>query len=111
MTFVLTALTLVGDIPNNSDHPRLQGKYKPLCLWAYNQRKELKGNDEEDDENCLPKLLLERKQRLEELGFVFDLSEVRRERLWEKRFGLLRQYKEEFGDCKCQAKPKEMFLF
>ena len=84
--------TLVGDIPKNSDHPRFQGKYKTLCLWAHKQRKELKGNDEEDDENCLSGFLLERKQKLGELGFVFDVK-------WEAKFELLKEYMEEFGEC------------
>ena len=56
--------------------------------------------DEEEDQKCLSKLLLERKRRLEELGFVFDVVKMRREIAWEKNFDLLKQYKEEFGHCK-----------
>ena len=106
MLFVLMSRTLVGIVSTDLYHPRLQGKYKCLHQWAYIQRNEFKSNDKEEDQKRLSKVLLERKRRLEELGFVSDVVKRRREIAWEEKFDLLKQYKEEYGCCKCEAKGR-----
>ena len=56
-------------------------------------------DDNADDSQNVSELYLERKKRLQELGF-FDVEAIRRERVWEENFELLKQYKLEYGDCK-----------
>jgi Fe2+ transport system protein FeoA len=56
-----------------------------LGNWVYNQRQAYSKGTMES----------ERKQRLEELGFVWDPREAR----WEENFGRLKRYSEDHGEC------------
>jgi hypothetical protein len=76
-------------------HCRVSAKYKengyPLGQWVVHQR-QAKG-----------KLTVERRQRLEKLGFVWDVLE----QAWEEGFSCLKVFKQREGHCRASAKYKE----
>jgi hypothetical protein len=93
-----------GNVPTWSSHGKLQGKYKPLAHWVRQQRSDLAKYDKDPSQENL-RMTAERKDRLLDLGFgdraeeKSQWTEVDKER-WPSRFELLKQYKEEHGDCK-----------
>ena len=106
-----------GIIPWSLDHPRVQGKYQPLYTWGHWQRQYIHDdctNDDNDNDNTNRRtkaaataigdqkptkstpLVSERRLKLFHAGF--ETSKFIKS--WETNFGLLQEYKQEFGHCK-----------
>ena len=70
-------------------------RYKKVNLghWANTQRQAYKGNDKYT-------ITQERIDKLNSIGFIWDPLEYQ----WNEKFELLKQYKEEFGDCNVPTK-------
>jgi hypothetical protein len=98
-------IIISGNVPTWSNHTKLQGKYKPLAHWVRQQRSDLAEYDKKDADQETLRMTAKRKQLLLDLGFgdqteeKSQWAEVEKER-WPSRFELLKQYKEEYGDCK-----------
>jgi hypothetical protein len=77
----------------HTDVPAVAGT-RSLGLWCRKQRGYMR-------QNTLP---LERRSRLEEINFVFELQSEKNERIWNGKFQRLEKYKREHGDCLVPSK-------
>lgn len=66
-----------------------------LAAWVSKQRQSL----EKKLESTGDSMYIERRKRLEDIGFEFSLAHVPQEN-WETMFGALKAYKEKHGDCR-----------
>ena len=83
-----------GNVPSNvKDH-----KYKPLHQWLKYQSENMKSFEESPSE-CDVEMTDEQRQRLLDLGFDWKFYSPQNAK-WEAKFELLKEFKEEFGDCK-----------
>jgi hypothetical protein len=72
----------------------VEGNFSCLGLWCRKQRADMRQN------NITP----ERRGRMEDLGFNFELQSEKNERIWNERFQRLEKYKLKHGDCLVPSK-------
>jgi hypothetical protein len=71
-------------------HTEVPGNNTSLATWCQNQRSKMRQN----------KLPPERRRRMEEIGFNFELQSEKNERIWDAKLQRLKKYKRKRGYCR-----------
>ena len=93
-----------GAVPTSATHPRILANedFKTLIKFVRKVKEQLK--EYEKDPSSCKVMNAERRQQLVDIGFLDDSDDGKtlalRDKNWEEKFELLKEYKLKFGSCK-----------